>query len=255
MHSFSDHSRRSFIKKAALGSVATLGIPQILTEAFAAEKPKTISFKKDSVLLFQGDSITDAGRKREDTGYNSSQVLGSGYAMLAAAELLHTHADKNLKIYNKGISGFKVYQVAERWNTDTLALKPDVLSILIGVNDFWHTLSFGYKGTLQTYQQDFRALLDRTKQALPELQLVVGEPFAVKGIKVVDEKWFPAFDAYRQTAREIAQQFNATFIPYQSVYEKAQKLAPGVYWTYDGVHPTLAGAQLMAQAWLKAVQR
>ncbi|WP_181303980.1 SGNH/GDSL hydrolase family protein [Rufibacter sp. XAAS-G3-1] len=254
MASSPENTRRSFIKKAALGGVATIGIPQIITQAFAAEKPKDISFKKDSVLLFQGDSITDAGRNRDTTEFNSGKALGSGYAMLASAELLHAHADKNLKIYNKGISGFKVYQVAGRWDTDALALKPDVLSMLIGVNDFWHTLSSGYKGTLQTYRQDYRALLDRTKQQLPEVQLIIGEPFAVKGIKAVDEKWFPAFDEYRQAARELAHQFNATFIPYQSVYEKAQKQAPGVYWTYDGVHPTLAGAQLMAQAWLKAVK-
>ncbi|GGK86356.1 SGNH/GDSL hydrolase family protein [Rufibacter glacialis] len=250
----SDSSRRRFLKHTALGGMASLSIPGIITEALAGEKQAPVTLKKDSVLLFQGDSITDAGRNREAQEVNSSRNLGGGYAMLAAAELLHAHPQKNLKIYNKGISGFKVYQVAERWETDTLALKPDVLSILIGVNDFWHTLSSGYKGTLQTYQQDFKALLDRTKQRLPDVQLIVGEPFAVKDIKAVDEKWFPAFDAYRHAARDLARQFNAAFVPYQSVYEKAQKQAPGVYWTYDGVHPTLAGAQLMAQAWLKAVK-
>ncbi|ALJ00020.1 SGNH/GDSL hydrolase family protein [Rufibacter tibetensis] len=254
MTSSSDNNRRNFIKKTAVGGLTAFSIPSILTEAFAGEKRSSISLKKDSTILFQGDSITDAGRNRESKEFSTSKNLGGGYAMLASAELLHAHPEKNLKIYNKGISGFKVYQVAERWEDDTLALKPDVLSILIGVNDFWHTLSSGYKGTLQTYQQDYKTLLDRTKQRLPEVQLIIGEPFAVKGIKAVDEKWFPAFDEYRQAARELANQYKATFIPYQSVYEKAQKQAPGVYWTYDGVHPSLAGAKLMAEAWLKAVK-
>jgi lysophospholipase L1-like esterase len=173
--------------------------------------------------------------------------------MIAASALLFKEADKNLKIYNKGISGHKVYQLAERWEKDTLDLNPNVLSILIGVNDFWHTFN-NYKGTIKTYNDDFRALLDRTKQKLPNVNLIIGEPFALAGIKAVDEKWYPAFDEYRKAAREIAGTYDAVFIPYQSIFEKALKSAPGVYWTGDGVHPTLAGAHLMAHAWLEAVK-
>ena len=84
--------------------------------------------------------------------------------------------------------------------------------------------------------------------------MIIGEPFAVTGIKAVDEKWYPAFNDYRAAAREIAQSFGAVFIPYQAVFDKAQQTAPGVYWTHDGVHPTLAGARLMAHAWLEAVK-
>ena len=164
------------------------------------------------------------------------------------------HAGKDLKVYNKGISGNKVYQLAERWDADCLELQPKVLSILIGVNDFWHTLTGGYKGTVETYRNDLKTLLDRTKQKLPGLQLIIGEPFAVTGVKAVDEKWYPAFNDYRQAAREIADAYQAVFIPYQKIFDKAQKTAPGAYWTGDGVHPTLAGAKLMAQAWLEAVK-
>ena len=74
------------------------------------------------------------------------------------------------------------------------------------------------------------------------------------GIKAVDEKWFPGFNEYRAAAKEIAELFDAVFIPYHAIYEKAQKEAPGVYWTYDGVHPTLAGANLMAHAWIEVVK-
>jgi lysophospholipase L1-like esterase len=247
-------SRRNFLRNTSLGGIAALTIPQLVSTAFAEEKiKKKVRINKDDVILFQGDSITDAGRKHDSTDVNNVTALGNGYAMIAASALLFKEADKNLKIYNKGISGHKVYQLAERWEKDTLNLNPNVLSILVGVNDFWHTLTNKYTGTIKTYNDDFKALLDRTKQKLPNVKLIIGEPFAVTGIKAVDEKWYPAFDEYRKAAREIAYSYDAVFIPYQSIFEKAQKSAPGVYWTGDGVHPTLAGAHLMAHAWLEAV--
>jgi lysophospholipase L1-like esterase len=159
----------------------------------------------------------------------------------------------DLHIYNKGISGNKVYQLADRWDADCLALKPTVLSILVGVNDFWHTLVNGYKGTIKTYQDDYRALLDRTRKSLPDVKLIIGEPYALIGVKSVDASWYPAFNDYRHAAREIAESYGAIFIPYQEIYDKALHAAPGSYWTADGVHPSLAGAELMAQAWLETV--
>ena len=249
-------SRRDFIKATSLASAGLLTIPQIVSAAFTKERnrKKKVVINKDDIILFQGDSITDAGRKKDDSNFNAASSLGSGYAMLAASDLLYKYAGKNLKVYNKGISGNKVYQLAERWEKDCLELKPNVLSILIGVNDYWHFLLGRYKGTVQTYRDDYKALLDRTKKALPDVKLILGEPFAVTGVKAVDEKWFPAFDEYRRAAREIANEFDAVFIPYQSVFDKAQQTAPGAYWTADGVHPTLAGAHLMAHAWMEAVK-
>ncbi|MET6997133.1 SGNH/GDSL hydrolase family protein [Chitinophaga defluvii] len=246
-------NRRNFLRNVALGSVAALSIPEIVSAAVKGEKGKKHTLKKGDIILFQGDSITDSGRKREE-GYNNAGVLGNGYPYLAAGELLWKHADKDLKIYNKGISGNKVFQLAERWDAECLDIKPNVLSILVGVNDFWHTMSGNYKGTVQTYRDDFTALLDRTKQKLPEVKLIIGEPFAVKGVKAVDDKWYPAFNEYRVAARDIAAKFDAAFIPYQSVFDKAQQVAPGVYWTFDGVHPSLAGAKLMAQAWMETIK-
>ncbi|QEC55678.1 SGNH/GDSL hydrolase family protein [Flavisolibacter ginsenosidimutans] len=255
MNENKSNSRRNFLRNSSLATVASLSIPSLVTSAFAAEPMrKKIGLQKGDVILFQGDSITDAGRKKDDAGVNAASALGSGYAMLAASDLLYKYADKSLKIYNRGISGNKVYQLADRWQKDCLDLKPNVLSILVGVNDFWHTLVNGYKGTIETYRDDFTTLLTRTKQALPDVKLIIGEPYAVSGIKAVDEKWYPAFNDYRTAAKEIAGKFDAAFIPYQSIYDKAQQSAPGVYWTGDGVHPTLAGAHLMAHAWMEAVK-
>ena len=227
-----------------------------LNQIVEAAMPKTSSLKinNDDIILFQGDSITDSSRKKEDNNFNNPTSLGSGYVVQAAGELLLNHADKNLKIYNKGISGNKVFQLAARWDKDCLELKPTVLSILIGVNDYWHKHDGKYDGTVEVYKKDLKALLDRTKTALPNVKLIIGEPFALNDIKAVKDSWYPEFDAYRAAAKEIASEFNAVFIPYQKVFNEASKIAPGVYWTADGVHPTLAGAKLMAQAWLKAIK-
>ncbi len=112
----------------------------------------------------------------------------------------------------------------------------------------------GYTGTIDTYRNDYKKLLDRTKQALPDIKLIIGEPFAVKDVKAVTDKWYPAFNEFRVAAKEIAETYQATFIPYQSIFDKAIEVAPGSYWTNDGVHPSAAGVTLMAEAWLETVK-
>lgn len=247
-------NRRSFIQSLALTGTLAISLPDIVNAANIQDN-NVIKFNDNDVVLFQGDSITDAGRDKKKEEANSSHVLGSGYALLTASQLLLKQAPLNLNIYNKGISGNKVYQLKERWQEDCIRLKPNVLSILIGVNDFWHTLAKDnpYKGTIETYKNDLKSLLENTLKQLPNTKLIIGEPFAVKNVKAVTDEWFPAFDEYKSASREIANEFKATFIPYQQVFDEAVKHAPASYWTGDGVHPSLAGAALMAQAWLKAV--
>ncbi|MDR2919076.1 MAG: SGNH/GDSL hydrolase family protein [Tannerella sp.] len=250
------NNRRDFLKKGTMAGLSLMMLPElakaVVKEQNGVSAPK-IQLKKDSVILFQGDSITDSGRNKESNICNTFDQLGSGYALFTATQLLKTHADKQLKIYNRGISGNKVYQLRERWEMETLAFMPDVLSILIGVNDYWHTLSGGYKGTLEIYDTDLRALLKYTKEKLPNVQLVLCEPFAVKGGAAIDEpKWFPMFDDYRKALKQISDDFNAVFVPYQSAFDAAMKLAPARYWAADGVHPDLPGRQLMADVWLEA---
>lgn len=247
-------NRRDFLQRAAIGSLGLSAIPSILSAASGSKKgSKKITLTQASTILFQGDSITDAGRDKSAVNPNQQNMLGAGYALFAAAELLHAKAALDLKIYNKGISGNKVYQLAERWQADCLDIRPDVLSILIGVNDFWHKLNWKYEGTVEIYENDYRSLLKKTKEALPNVQLVIGEPFAVLETSAVNEKWFPEFDAYRAVSQKLATEFEAIFIPYHTIFTEASKIAPAVYWTGDGVHPSVAGAQLMAAAWLDAV--
>ncbi len=204
-------------------------------------------------IVFQGDSITDAGRNRGNYYANNGQGMGGGYVMQIVAELLGSMPQKNINCYNRGISGHKVFQLAARWEIDCLYLKPDVLSILIGVNDYWHKLNGNYQGTAKIYEDDYRALLSRTVEALPKVKIMIGEPFAVEGGTAINDRW-NAFSEYRSIAKKLADEFNAAFIPYHQIFSEALQMAPATYWCPDGVHPSIAGAHLMKNAWLKAFQ-
>jgi lysophospholipase L1-like esterase len=247
-------NRRNFMKTAALSTGAIFSGAPLLASARDARHTFN-AIGQNSRILFQGDSITDAGRDRTSPGPNTANSLGRGYALLASAALLQKFPAKNLQCFNRGISGNKVFQLAERWEDDCLDLEPDILSILIGVNDFWHMMKHGYEGTIETYQNDFTALLERTKSALPDVKLIIGEPFALNEGTAIDDDWFPAFGEYQQAAKTIADNFDAVFIPYQHLFEEASGQVNATYWSADGVHPSLAGSELMAQAWIDALAK
>lgn len=247
--------RRKFLQQGLLGMGAALAAPSMLHASTQSHSLKNkIEIQSNDIILFQGDSITDHSRKRDNMEANHIEALGRGYAMVAAGTLLNTFADKNLKIYNKGISGNKVPQLADRWQEDCLDLKPNILSILIGVNDYWHKRNGNYDGSAESYRDQYRKLLDQTLQALPNVKLIIGEPFAVKNVRHVDDTWFPEFGKYQEVAKAIAKEYKASFIPYQSVFDQAEKRAPGSHWTTDGVHTSVAGINLMAQAWLASIK-
>ena len=126
--------------------------------------------------------------------------------------MLGDYPAHDLRIFNRGISGNKVFQLAERWQADALELKPTVLSILIGVNDIWHKLNGNYDGTVEKYETDYKALVKRTKDALPEVKLIICEPFVLR-CGAVNSSWFPEFDEYRAAARRVAEEAGALFVP------------------------------------------
>lgn len=244
-------TRRQFLQQSALGAGLGFTLPDLFSDLNISQWTDDAN-----VILFQGDSITDAGREKERQLANNSGSMGRGYASLITAELLGMHPSKDWQCYNRGISGHKVHQLAARWQEDCLDLKPDVLSILIGVNDFWHTLTHGYKGTVDVYETDLRNLLDLTLVQLPDLKLIIGEPFAVDGGTAINnDDWFPTFNKYREAAKRIAKDYNAAWIPYQQIFDEALDKAPVSYWCPDGVHPAMAGNYLMAKAWLKAFDK
>ena len=214
-----------------------------------AADPSASTGEDRPVLLFQGDSITDTGRRREGAP-NHPHSLGSGYAALAASALLSRAPDRGWQCYNRGVGGDTIGDLAARWDADALALEPDVLSVLVGINDLWTADSGGAPAA--RYEERYRALLDRTRSARPGVTLLIGEPFVLPGGSAVDEAWPSALEPYRQAARRVADAYDATWIPYQSVFDAALRDAPGPYWAEDGIHPSPAGHHRMAQAWLEA---
>ena len=245
-------NRRQLLQTSAIVAGAAAALSSTSRSSVAASS--NLKLKEGDVVLFQGDSITDAGRARNaEAQANSPSGLGNGYPFLAAGGLLQSHAKLGLKVYNRGISGHKVPDLQKRWQKDTLDLKPAVLSILVGVNDIWHKFAGRYDGTVADYGTGFTALLEQTKEALPETTIVVCEPFALRCGAVKDE-WFPEFDERREVAKEVAKAAGTLWVPFQTMFDEA--IAAGTtpnYWAGDGVHPSLAGHALMSKTWREVV--
>lgn len=240
-------NRRSFLTASAAAAGASVAFSKHVS---AAEKVK---LSEGNVILFQGDSITDAGRDKKRQAANDPRSLGVGYPAHTAGGILRDHASLGLQVHNRGISGNKVPDLDKRWDKDCLDLKPDVLSILIGVNDIWHKLNGRYDGTPQVYRDGFAALLERTKKALPNTKLVICEPFVLR-CGAVNDSWFPEFETRRKFAREVANGAGALWVPFQEMFDEA--VASGTkpeYWAGDGVHPSVAGHALMAKTWREVV--
>ncbi|RNL78073.1 lysophospholipase [Sinomicrobium pectinilyticum] len=244
--------RRNFIKSASLASAGLLGFHtiQAITDPEQTTTP-SLNLPGKLTVVFQGDSITDAGRDRGHYYPNDARGMGRGYVFNIVSQIMATNPTTEWTLYNRGISGNKVYQLADRWKDDCLQLQPDVLSILIGVNDFWHKLNGSYKGTVEIYERDLRKLLDDTFRIFPGVKLILGQPFAVKGGSAITDEWFPEFKGYQEAAARIAKDYKTVWIPYQEVFDEALKKAPASYWCPDGVHPSIPGAYLMAEAWIK----
>jgi lysophospholipase L1-like esterase len=204
-----------------------------------------------TTILFQGDSITDTGRNRTLDAPNHPSALGTGYPLLVASSVLKTRAGRGLRFFNRGVSGDRVPDLAARWQADTIALAPDVLSVLVGVNDYWHKRARGYTGTVADYETGYLALLEQTRRALPEVRFVILEPFVMK-VGAVDATWFPEFDERRAAAERVARRIGATFVPLQSHFNELTSVAPPEYWAADGVHPTLAGHEVITERWRAA---
>ncbi|MBR2364071.1 MAG: SGNH/GDSL hydrolase family protein [Lentisphaeria bacterium] len=203
-------------------------------------------------ILFQGDSITDVGRAREEN-LPLGIGMGTGYPQLVTARLITDSPERPWEINNKGISGNRVVDLYSRWKIDALNLKPELISILIGINDTWHEFNRQNGVEVPRYEKMYRELLTWTKEVLPEVKLVLMEPFCFCFGAVAPE-WLPEVEERRKVVKKLAEEFNAVFIPCQSILDKALEKAPREFWLRDGVHPTLAGHQLLADAWIEATK-
>ena len=217
----------------------------LFSTAFAAD-PVIAIFQKDTRILFQGDSITDGNRGRNE---DPNHILGHGYQFIIAAKYGTLYADRNLTFLHRGISGNKVSDLQNRWQQDTLALKPDVLSILIGVND--HSANV----PPDQYEQNYDKLLADTVAANPNIRLVLCEPFTLPtgGKKQNYEAWLAGLKQKQQIVAKLAQKYHAALVRFQPAFDAACKTIRAEHWMWDGIHPTYSGHQLMADEWVKTV--
>jgi lysophospholipase L1-like esterase len=196
-------------------------------------------------ILFTGDSITDCGRVREDV-----RSLGFGYAAFIAARLQTYLAAPELQIWNRGISGNLTVDLLRRAEPDLLALKPTVLSILIGINDTWRRYD-GAKTTTspEAFEANYRALLEKVHEKL-SARVVLLEPFL---LQVPEDRhaWREDLNPKIDVVRKLALEFGTELLPLDGIFAKAATQAPPAYWAKDGVHPTAAGHALIAEAWLE----
>lgn len=197
-------------------------------------------------ILFQGDSITDAGRIRDNDQYR-----GSGYATLVSAQLGFDFPGK-YEFLNRGISGNRVVDLLARMKADIINLQPDVVSILIGVNDVWHEIAKQNGVDAVLYKKLYSTLIEEIKKAIPSVRIMIIEPFVLKGTATL-EQW-NTFDSEVKlralAAKQVAERYGLDFVRLQDKFDAATELAPEDYWFIDGIHPTAMGHELIAHEWI-----
>ena len=208
-------------------------------------------------ILFQGDSITDCGRDREAQSHN-----GRGYAHLVSAHLMVQEPYRYCCL-NRGISGNRVVDLYARIRRDMINLHPDYMSILIGINDVWHEYSDRNGVDAKKFEMIYAMMVEELLQNLPNLKLMILEPFVLPGSVTRSDAEHPGrweyfriqCDLRRVVARKIADRYGLVFVPLQKLFDEKNEGAPEGYWLYDGVYPTPAGHELIKYEWLKGFER
>ena len=250
-------NRRTFIRSSA----ACASVAAVTGGASASEhRPRVTGYKyrhpkikTGATLLFQGDSITDMkwGRNQSDRNH----YLGHSYVYLIASRLHADMPDKKFNFLNRGMSGHTVADLKARWKKDALDLNPDVLSILVGINDVGRAVRSNKKVVIPAFETDYRTLLDRSRETNPELQIVLLEPFVLPVTKVKDawEAWRGQVDRLRPVVAQLASEYKAILIKTQDIFDNAALPAEPAPCDWDGVHPRPQGHELIARHWIESV--
>lgn len=210
----------------------------------------------EKIILFQGDSITDTGRAKEP-GKEANK--GYGYANMVAGELMANEPYK-YKCFNRGIGGNRSIDLYARIKEDMINLKPDYMSILVGVNDVWHEYRWQNGLSAEKYERIYTLMIEELLEALPNLKIMILEPFVLPGTQTENTEEHPhRWDYFSRevplraaAAKRVAEKFNLPFVPLQKMFDEAEATAPSHgYWLRDGVHPTQAGHTLIKRAWLR----
>lgn len=219
-------------------------------------------------ILFQGDSITDGNRYKDPASrWDLNHQIGHSYVYPIAGKLGYLYPGK-YAIVNRGISGDSVDSIGRRWQEDTLAENPDILSILLGINgngSFDGQFENGVEAHLQTFRERYASLLTTAREKNPALKIILMEPFTLPcgQTKPHYDVFMPIFRQEQAIVQDLAKQFDAVFVPIQDELEMlAEKSAstlvkngcatdPYAYWLWDGVHPTEPCHWFLAEKWLK----
>ncbi len=211
-------------------------------------------------ILFQGDSITDGNRyKSKASEWDKNHQIGHSYAYIVTGLLSMKYPEKHFEFVNKGISGSQTSGLLSRWQSDALDIAPDVLSVLVGVNDMIFASPSGRTDlSAAAYEENYRKILTLARAQNPDLKLVLMEPFAY----VEDQQGTTLSVTVRQAilqseqkiVRKLAAEFDAVFVPLQACFDEAKKLREPKYWIWDGTHPTEAGHAIIAREFLKATK-
>jgi lysophospholipase L1-like esterase len=209
-------------------------------------KMYSFTMNENSTILFLGDSITHGWRD-----INNPDDLGKGFVMIIASWLSALFPEKNLRFLNRGIIGDRVVDLKERLKEDCLDIKPNVVSILIGINDCWRRFDKNDPISVEEFERNYRIILEQINSCLGA-KVILCEPFLLP--YTIDlERWREDLDPKIQVIRKLAREYGLTYIPLDSYFAQALIKKSSEFWTTDGIHPTNAGHTLIAQYWLKEI--
>ncbi len=200
----------------------------------------------NALILFQGDSITDAGRLKDDPLH-----MGTGYASLIEIELQNRFSHKNIRCLNRGIGGNRLKDLRDRWDTDCLNLYPNWVSIMIGINETWYAMDSGDVTSPKKFEYNYRLLIEETQRHC-DAKFILLQPFLLPVITDT-ARWREDLNPKIDIVEKIAQETNAILIKTDEMFNRSVNEQHPSYWALDGVHPTPQGHTLIAQAWLEAL--
>jgi acyl-CoA thioesterase-1 len=206
----------------------------------------SLLINEGELVLFQGDSITDAGRS-----HDNNDDLGLGYANIIAAWFSALYPEKKVSFINRGIGGNTAEHLQASWKTDCLELKPSWVSILIGINDCWRRYDSNNPTSADKFENIYRDILTQIKENL-NAKIILCEPFVLP-YPEERKKWREDLDPKIQVVRNLAMEFNALFVPCDGLFAQGCTKRDPAFWSNDGVHPSQAGHALIAQMWLKTM--
>ncbi|MEG2088344.1 MAG: SGNH/GDSL hydrolase family protein [Angelakisella sp.] len=203
-------------------------------------------FSEGQTVLFQGDSVTDCSRSRTDLS-----DLSAGYPGKIATSYNTLFAENNIKFINRGVSGNRTIDLLTRYEEDFKAIRPDFVSILIGINDTWRRYDSNDETTAEQYEKNYEELLLRLKKDLPHTKIMMIEPFVMQ-VQPGQRAWREDLDPKIHAGRRLANRFADYYLPMDGIFAGLQTkgFAPNLL-AADGVHPTSMGHAVIANAYLK----